>query len=232
VVGKPAAAPTGANLTLRDSIIRGGGNGIVEYDYDALFTQNVDVGGVLLRALWVTPTSRSNNNHFQQSYFDATCFGANIEFGGTGVKSEQTFTGVWVSAAGDAGPGCGSPVNVYFANQGTYGSIVWTGGRIRQSRGRGMVIDASSLFMAMSGVQFGPGITGPCLQVSTATNQQSMTLTGSTFVGCAGGVDVSIAGSANQFFGTGNRGLGAASCGGPGRLPAAANRFNGGMSGC
>jgi hypothetical protein len=250
VVGVPANTPQGANLTINNSFFRGsdgpegvGSNftglyGVRIFDADAVFMFNNDLGGYRISDLTLEPTTRANNHHFLQNYFDATVGGPCVDVGGTGVKAQITMTGNWIASAGQFGSAdVRNTIGMRIRDEGTYGPWNMTGGRVYNTAGRGVEVLARSIPLAITGVQFESFGTrrvqgaNEGLYINTGVNGNSIHLSSSTFFNGSNGEDVETSGTANLFSLTANRGNGRVSCGAR-PLLSAANVFLGGEVGC
>jgi hypothetical protein len=250
VAGVPAGGPQGANLTINNSFFRGsdgregvGSNFIGLYgvrilDVDAVFMFNNDLGGYRISDLTIEPTTRANNHHFLQNYFDATLGGPCIDVGGAGVKAQITLTGNWIASAGQlGGADVRNTIGLRIRDEGTYGPWNMTGGRVYNTAGRGIEVLASSIQLAITGVQFESFGTrrvqgaNEGLYVNTGVNGNSVHLSSSTFFNGSNGEDVETSGTSNLFSITSNRGNGRVACGAR-PLLSAANAFLGGEVGC
>lgn len=252
-VGTQANEPQGANLTINNSFLRGtdgnegvGANvtgriGLAIYDCDAVFMFNTDIAGFRQSSMIIEPRTRSFNHHFLQNYFDATTEGPCIDVGGPGGKAQITMTGNWIASAGQIpGGAAGKAVNsvgMRIRNEGSYGPWNMTGGRVFNTLGRGIEVLASSIELAVNGVQFesfgngGNPNSNDGLFVGTGVNGQSLHVSGCTFFRGSNGDDVETSATANLFSISSSRGNGRLRCG-TRPLLSAANAFLGGQPGC
>jgi hypothetical protein len=154
--GTKAATNQGANLYIRDTILRGKGSGsstvtnwttgLVLHDVEGIFTHGLDLADWDLNALG-DPQFRLANCFFDSSFFDVTQRGPAFRFQGAGYKAEIEFCASWFASAGLS---TGSPVltgGAYGFNAigtGDYGRIMFTGCRFIQNCSNGVNIDTTN----------------------------------------------------------------------------------------
>ncbi|SDN84521.1 hypothetical protein [Ensifer sp. YR511] len=164
--GTKAATNQGANLYIRDIILRGNGSGsatatdwttgLVMHDVEGIFTHGLDIADWDMNALG-DPQTRLANCFFDSSFFDVTQRGPAFRFQGTGYKAEIEFCASWFASAGLS---TGSPVLTGGAygfsaiGTGDYGRIMFTGCRFLQNASNGVNIATSNFDGEFVGCNF------------------------------------------------------------------------------
>lgn len=165
IAGTSAATNQGSNLNIVDCFLRGnddtnpasapvGNIGIVGYDVEAIFGVNTDIANFVSNSMYIAPQFAAQNWHFTQMFFDGTKTGDNIVFAGVGVKSKFSFTGCWIASAGKVAGGTADVHGVHVTNTGTYLDINFTGGRIRDNNGDGILFENKDIDFTITGVEF------------------------------------------------------------------------------
>lgn len=102
-----AGGASGANVMIDNCFIRGmrGATpscnyGVLVIDFDAVFMQNTDIGGVIFNDVKFNPSTRANNHYFNQCFFDATQKGSCVEVTGAGTFQRTSFANCWFASAG------------------------------------------------------------------------------------------------------------------------------------
>ena len=168
-----AAAPgtnTGANMLMEGVFLRGndyltgsniiaGTYGVVIYDCEAVWMFNTDISNMDQSSMQILPAWRAANHYFVQSFFDGTKNNHNVVFGGTGDKSNFTFTGCWIASAGQATfPSLGGSrfgkTGFYISNTGTYTDHQVVGCRFYNNYGSGVWAEAPNPDFNFSGCSF------------------------------------------------------------------------------
>lgn len=162
--GTPGVAGQGANLLINSCFLRGnddvtqnaptGSYGIVASDVDAVWGMNTDIGAFVLNDLLINPNTRSANHYFTQCYFDATKTGDGVLMQGTGTKQQITFAACWFASAGKLTSGNAEACNVRAYNQGTYQDILFSGCRVYNASGSGVLLEMPGADFTFTGCDF------------------------------------------------------------------------------
>lgn len=163
--GTAAASNQGADLKILNSFFTGNDDtnpssapvgliGLLGYDVEAIFGVNSSFQNFASNNMYVSPQFAAQNWHFTQCFFDGTRNGHNIVFTGAGVKAKFSFTGCWVASAGKLTGGSADSHGVYATNNGTYLDMSFTGGRIRENTGDGILFENADIDFNITGVDF------------------------------------------------------------------------------
>ena len=163
--GTAAATNQGADLKILNSFFTGNDDanpssapvaliGLIGYDVEAVFGVNSSFQNFANSNMFVSPQFAAQNWHFTQCFFDGTRNSHNVILTGTGVKAKFSFTGCWIASAGGVTGGSADAHGVYVANDGTYLDINFTGGRIRDNTGDGVLFENEDIDFAFTGVDF------------------------------------------------------------------------------
>jgi hypothetical protein len=164
ICGTPGAAGQCANLLINSCFLRGqddvtqtntlGNYGIVVYDVDAVWSMDTDIGGFLLNDMLIEPTTRSANHYFTQCFFDATKGSDCVTIQGAGTKQQITFNGCWFSSAGKLTGGNVEACGVRAYNTGVYQDIIFSGCRLYNCSGSGLLAESTNCDFTISGCNF------------------------------------------------------------------------------
>ena len=201
--GITAGAAQGANLYITRLFQRGsngtdgvggtavGSIGLKIMDTDAVFVFDSDFGGNVDDDLLIEASTRSNNHHFNNVFFDATKNGANVRIGGAAPKSDIQFTGCWFASAGQEAGGSTTARNFWVEDEGAGNSIsnmTINGGIFFNARGSAIVVEANSAQINFNGItvksQGGGGQAGHThgAYIDTGLNNQSVSFRNSQFL--------------------------------------------------
>lgn len=198
--GTSAASNQGADLKILNSFFTGNDDanpasapvaliGLLGYDVEAIFGVNSSFQNFISNNMFVSPQFAAQNWHFTQCFFDGTKNGHNIVFTGAGVKAKFSFTGCWIASAGGVSGGGADLHGVYATNNGTYLDINFTGGRIRDNHGDGVLFENRDIDFSFTGVDFyNNGVTSATYKygiqfASGVTQTQYATVSGCRFRG-------------------------------------------------
>lgn len=218
-VGIQADAAQGANLFISESFLRGTDGedgvswystaiakyGIAIYDADAVMLSNSDIGGFVKNDLLIDPLTRSSNHYIDNVWFDATRDDSPVLIQGTGIKTEITFANNWISSAGHMDSGNATASNLRITGTGAYRAVIFTGNRIYNSSGIGVLIDAANGFPGLFTGNFihNSGTSNTVghnygMKIDTGLNTPSVSVLDSAFDGNAGD-DIYITGTARKY---------------------------------
>lgn len=163
-LGQQAAGNQGANFDMDDVLLRGGTTGsttetdwsvgLILYDVEGIFTDNVDIGTFDM-GVRCDPQTRLANCFFDSTFFDSTHKGATFKMQGSGIKVEIEFGNSWFASAGVNGGGASfGAYGLIAVGTGSYGRIMFTGCRWYNNAGNAVAITASAFDADFVGCRF------------------------------------------------------------------------------